>query len=152
MKVLLQRVARASVRVGGDTVASIGTGLLVLVGVEREDTEAEAEEMAARTVDLRVFSDDEGRMNRSVREVDGSVLVVSQFTLAASTRKGRRPSFHAAASPAEGERLYGVFADAVSGRGVPVARGVFGARMEVELVNDGPVTVMLEPRGAGGGR
>jgi D-tyrosyl-tRNA(Tyr) deacylase len=145
MKVLLQRVSRAAVRVEGRTVGSIGAGLLVLLGVEQDDTEEQIDEMAHKTAELRIFADDEGRMNRSVEQVGGAVLVVSQFTLAASTRKGRRPSFHLAAPPEKAERLYERYADRLADRGLEVARGVFQAMMEVELVNDGPVTILLDP-------
>ena len=145
MKVLLQRVSRAAVRVDGETVASIDAGLLVLLGVERDDRDEDADEMADKTAGLRIFSDDKGRMNRSVEQCGGSVLVVSQFTLASSTSKGRRPSFHLAAEPERAERLYLRFAERLERRGVPVAYGIFQAMMEVELVNDGPVTILLDP-------
>jgi len=145
MKVLLQRVSRASVRVDTETVASIGTGLLVLLGVERDDRPEEADEMADKTAELRIFPDDEGRMNRSVEQARGAVLVVSQFTLAASTRKGRRPSFHLAAPPEQAESLYRRYVRRLADRGLQVAEGIFQAMMEVELVNDGPVTVLLDP-------
>lgn len=145
MKVLLQRVSRAAVRVDGRTVGSIGTGLVVLLGVERGDRDEHADEMADKTAELRIFPDDEGRMNRSVEQIGGAVLVVSQFTLAASTRKGRRPSFHLAAAPDLAERLYNRYADRLVSRGLEVARGVFQAMMEVELINDGPVTILLDP-------
>jgi D-tyrosyl-tRNA(Tyr) deacylase len=144
MKALLQRVGRAAVRVEGRTVASIGTGLLVLVGVETGDAEADADRLADKTAGLRIFSDDAGRMNRSVVEIGGEVLVVSQFTLAASTERGRRPSFTRAAEPTTAARLWIRYADRLAACGLPVARGVFGAMMEVELVNDGPVTIWLD--------
>jgi D-tyrosyl-tRNA(Tyr) deacylase len=145
LKVLIQRVSRAAVRVEGDTVASIGAGLLVLLGVEREDRAEDADEMADKTAELRIFADEEGRMNRSVEQVGGAVLVVSQFTLAASTRKGRRPSFHLAAPPDQAESLYRHYVQRLAGRGLEVGEGVFQAMMEVELVNDGPVTILLDP-------
>lgn len=144
MRLLLQRVSRAEVRVSGRSVGVIGPGLAVLVGVGREDDAARAEAMAMRCVDLRIFRDDEGRTNRSLIEVGGELLAVSQFTLLADTRKGRRPSFLDAAPPALGEELYDVFARAVEERGVRVAMGVFGAEMELELVNDGPMTIWLD--------
>jgi D-tyrosyl-tRNA(Tyr) deacylase len=147
MRVLLQRVSRASVRVEERTVGEIGQGLLVLLGVERTDTDDLARQMAGKTAELRIFADDDGKMNRSVEEVGGSILVVSQFTLASATRKGRRPSFHLAAPPDEAERLYHVYSDSLKSRGVKVAEGVFQAMMEVELVNDGPVTILLDPPG-----
>jgi D-tyrosyl-tRNA(Tyr) deacylase len=144
VRLLLQRVSRASVRIDGATVGETGPGLLALVGVGHDDTEELAVSLARRTVELRIFEDDEGRTNRSLVDVGGSVLAVSQFTLYADTRKGRRPSFLDAAPPDLGERLYAVYADAIAALGVPVARGVFGAHMEVELVNDGPFTIWLD--------
>jgi len=145
LKVLIQRVSRAAVRVDGETVASIGSGLLVLLGVERDDRTEDADEMADKTAELRIFADDEGRMNHSVEQAGGAVLVVSQFTLAASTRKGRRPSFHPAAPPEKAESLYRRYAERLASRGLEVGEGVFQAMMEVELVNDGPVTILLDP-------
>lgn len=150
MKVLLQRVSRAEVRVEGRQVAAIGRGLLVFVAVERGDTEETADALAEKTADLRIFPDDSRPMNRSALEEGLEVLVVSQFTLAASTRKGRRPSFSAAAPPEEAEALYRRFADRIEARGLRVSSGVFRANMEVELVNDGPVTVLLDPPGPEG--
>lgn len=145
MKTLLQRVSRAQVRVDGVAVGSIGHGLLVLLGVERGDSEADADRQADKTAELRIFPDDAAKMNRSVEEAGGAVLVVSQFTLAASTRRGRRPSFDAAAPPEQARALYKRFAQRLRARGIPVATGVFQATMEVELVNDGPVTILLDP-------
>jgi D-tyrosyl-tRNA(Tyr) deacylase len=132
------------VRIEGATVGDIGRGLLVLVGVGHEDTPEKASTLARRTVEMRIFEDEEGRTNRSLLEVGGSLLAVSQFTLYADTRKGRRPSFLDAAPPELGERLYSAYADAVAALGIPVARGVFGADMAVELVNDGPFTIWLD--------
>jgi D-tyrosyl-tRNA(Tyr) deacylase len=146
VKVLVQRVSRAAVRVGGATVGSIGRGLLVFLGVEKDDTDDDADGYAAKTAELRIFPDELGRMNRSVEELPGAVLVVSQFTLASSTRRGRRPSFESAALPEHAERLYLRFAAALAARGLVVATGTFRALMEVELVNDGPVTILLDPR------
>jgi len=146
MKVLLQRVVRAEVRVDGAPVGAIGHGLLVFLGVETGDTAEDAAWYADKTADLRIFADDEGRMNRSVGEAGGSVLVVSQFTLAARTRRGRRPSFDEAALPEEAEARYRDFVDALGRRGLKTATGRFRAMMEVELVNDGPVTILLDPR------
>jgi D-tyrosyl-tRNA(Tyr) deacylase len=143
VKVLLQRVSRAEVRVEGRCVGAIGRGLLVLLGVERGDPAEEAVRLADRTAELRVFPDEADRMNRSVEEVGGACLVVSQFTLAGSTRRGRRPSFDAAAPPEEAEALYGHFVARLRERGLPVETGRFRAMMEVELVNDGPVTLLL---------
>jgi D-tyrosyl-tRNA(Tyr) deacylase len=144
VRLLLQRVRRASVRIDDAVVGEIGPGLMVLVGVGHDDTEEVATTLARRTVELRIFEDDEGRTNRSLVDVGGSVLAVSQFTLYADTRKGRRPSFLDAAPPELGERLYTTYADAIAALGVPVARGVFGADMAVELINDGPFTVWLD--------
>ena len=143
MRVLVQRVAEASVSVEGQPLGAIGPGLLVLVCAMQGDGEAESARLAGKVVALRIFRDEAGRMNRSVRDVGGAVLVVSQFTLAAETR-GNRPGFSAAAAPAEGERLYGHFIAEIAGQGVPVATGAFGAAMQVALVNDGPVTIWLD--------
>jgi D-tyrosyl-tRNA(Tyr) deacylase len=145
LKVLLQRVSRAEVRVEDESVGRIGHGLVAFVGVERGDDEYAADYLADKTADLRVFADDRGRMNRSVEQVGGAVLVVSQFTLAASTRRGRRPSYSGAAAPVLAQALYERFMARLRGRGVPVASGVFQAMMHVELVNDGPVTLLLDP-------
>jgi len=145
VKVLLQRVTRAAVRVDGETVGSIGPGLLVLLGVEQGDDKADAEYLADKAAELRIFPDDEGKMNRSVEDAGGELLVVSQFTLAASTRRGRRPSYSRAAPPELAVPLYEKFTAHLRGRGLRVAEGVFQAMMEVELVNDGPVTVLLDP-------
>jgi D-aminoacyl-tRNA deacylase len=144
MRLLLQRVTRAEVRVEGRVVGAIGPGLLVLVGVGREDDAALARRMADRCVDLRIFRDAAGKTNRSLIETGGEVLAVSQFTLLADTRKGRRPSFLDAAPPELGEALYDTYVQALEARAVRVARGVFGAEMEVELVNDGPLTIWLD--------
>ncbi|CAN5775570.1 D-aminoacyl-tRNA deacylase [soil metagenome] len=144
MRLLLQRVSRAEVRIGARTVGAIGPGLVVLVGVGPDDSEALAAGLADKAVDLRIFRDEAGLTNRSLLDVGGEVLAVSQFTLFGDTRRGRRPSFIGAAPPALGEELYEVFAAAVEARGVTVARGVFGAEMEVELVNDGPMTIWLD--------
>lgn len=146
MKTLVQRVSRAEVRVEGRIRGRIGAGLLVLLGVEQGDTAEDADYMAAKTASLRIFPDGSGNMNRSVLDAGGSALVISQFTLAADTRRGRRPSFTRAAPPDRAEGLYRRYADALTGQGVPVETGVFQAMMEVELVNDGPVTVLLDPR------
>jgi len=148
MRVLLQRVSRASVRVDGATVGSIARGLVVFLGVEEGDDDGDAVWNAAKTAQLRIFPDAEGRMNLSVLDLGGAVLVVSQFTLAASTRRGRRPSFESAAKPELAQRLYERFVAALREWGLVVATGTFRAMMEVELVNDGPVTVLLDPREA----
>ena len=146
MKTLLQRVSRASVRVNGKVVGRIGPGLLVLLGVEQGDGPEDADYMAAKTAGLRIFRDRSGNMNRSLLETGGSALVISQFTLAADTRRGRRPSFSAAAPPDLAEPLYLRYVESIKAEGVPVETGVFQAMMDVELLNDGPVTVLLDPR------
>jgi len=148
MRVLLQRVSRASVRVDGATVGSIARGLVVFLGVEEGDGVEDAVWNAAKTAQLRIFPDVTGRMNLGVLDIQGAVLVVSQFTLAASTRRGRRPSFESAAEPELAKRLYDRFVAALREHGLVVATGTFRAMMEVELVNDGPVTVLLDPREA----
>jgi D-aminoacyl-tRNA deacylase len=144
VRVLLQRVTRAEVTVGGGVVGSIGAGLLALVGVGPQDRTEVAGALAAKSCDLRIFRDHEGRTNRSLIDVGGAMLVVSQFTLYGDTRKGRRPSFIGAATPDLAAELVEVFARAVEARGVAVARGRFGAEMAVELVNDGPMTIWLD--------
>ncbi len=144
MRALLQRTTRAYVRVDGETVGSIGLGLVVFVGVAPTDDVATVDALARRITELRIFRDTEGRTNRSLMEVDGSALVVSQFTLFADTRRGRRPGFTAAASTDHAERLYLRLADALRALDVQVAQGRFGAEMQVELVNDGPFTIWLD--------
>ena len=131
----------------GAAVGRIGAGIVALVGVGPADTPDVAGAMAAKVVDLRIFRDDDGKTNRALLEIGGEMLAISQFTLFADTRKGRRPSFLGAAPPELAERLYAVFADGVTSRGVRVARGVFGAEMQVELVNDGPMTIWLDSDG-----
>ena len=143
MKVLLQRVSQASVSVDSQVTGQIGRGLLALIGAAHGDDEAAADWLAEKTLGLRIFYDTEGKMNLSVKDVQGSILLVSQFPLLADTRKGKRPSFTGAASPAEAERLYQYFGRYLENH-VPVAYGVFGAHMAVTLTNDGPVTIMLE--------
>jgi D-tyrosyl-tRNA(Tyr) deacylase len=145
LKVLLQRVSRAEVRVDGEVVGEIGRGLLILLGVERGDDDRTADYMADKSAELRIFPNVEGKMNLSVEDIGGAVLVVSQFTLAASTRRGRRPSYSRAAEPETATMLYERFMERLRSRGVPVAAGVFQAMMDVELVNDGPVTILLDP-------
>lgn len=140
---LLQRVTHAQVRVGGASVGAIGPGLLVLVGVERGDGEAQAARLLERLLGYRVFPDADGRMNRSLRDTGGGLLLVPQFTLAADTQKGTRPSFTPAAAPGEGERLFRHFVALAEAAHAPVATGRFGADMQVGLVNDGPVTFWL---------
>jgi D-aminoacyl-tRNA deacylase len=144
MRAVCQRVSHAEVRVGSCSTGRIGPGLVVLIGVARGDTAEAADRLAAKVAKLRVFADDTGKFDRSVLDIGGAALVVSQFTLIADTRKGNRPSFADAAPPDEAEALYERFCTALSSLGVAVERGVFGAMMEVELVNDGPVTIVLE--------
>lgn len=143
MRALIQRASEARVRIGGETVGEIGPGLVVLVCAMRDDTEAESTWLARKVAKLRIFRDENDRMNRSVGDVGGSALIVSQFTLAAETR-GNRPGFSTAAAPEDGERLYEHFMARVAEQGVPVACGRFGADMEVSLVNDGPVTIWID--------
>ncbi len=144
MRTVLQRVTRASVTIDGETVGRIGTGLVVLLGVAQGDGPEEARRLAAKVSDLRIFADEENRFNRSLLETSGQALVVSQFTLLADVRKGRRPSFTTAATPDEASQLVDAFAEALRELGVPVATGRFGAHMLVELENDGPVTLVLD--------
>ncbi len=143
MKAVVQRVSRASVRVGEELAGEIGAGLCVLLGVAREDVPAEALRLAGKVARLRIFEDDEGRFDRSLLDTGGEALVVSQFTLLADTAKGNRPSFAEAAAAEEAEPLYEAFCEELRALGVTVATGVFGARMEVDLINDGPVTIVL---------
>jgi D-tyrosyl-tRNA(Tyr) deacylase len=150
MKAVIQRVGSASVKVDGKAVSSIGRGLAVLLGVADGDGESEALELSKKCVELRVFEDQAGKMNLSLLDVSGEMLVVSQFTLCADTRRGRRPSFTGAAAPEDARKLYEVFMAAVRSRGVTVRGGVFGAKMDVEIVNRGPVTLVLETQGHGG--
>ena len=143
---LLQRVSRARVSVDGETSGEIGRGLLVLAAVEREDGAAQARRLAERIVGYRVFPDAHGRMNLSLKDVGGELLLVSQFTLAADTRKGTRPGFSKAAAPDVGRRLFDRLVAESRALGVPVATGVYGADMDVELINSGPVTILLQAR------
>jgi D-tyrosyl-tRNA(Tyr) deacylase len=144
MRVLVQRVSRASVSVDGEVVGAVGRGFLALVGVAHGDGREAAARLAAKTARLRVFNDDAGLMNLALADVGGGVLAVSQFTLYADARRGNRPSFVAAAAPAVGEAVYTAYVEALRAEGVPVQTGVFGAHMQVELLNDGPVTILLE--------
>jgi D-tyrosyl-tRNA(Tyr) deacylase len=144
MRILVQRVARASVTIGGERVAEIGRGYLALVGVTHDDSLATAAALAAKTAKLRVFADDAGLMNLALADVGGEVLAVSQFTLYADARRGNRPSFTDAARPEHGEAVYEAFVAALRAESVPVQTGIFGAHMHVELLNDGPVTILLE--------
>jgi D-tyrosyl-tRNA(Tyr) deacylase len=144
MIALLQRVSEAAVHVNGQQVGAIGTGILALVAVERNDSEAEADRLLERLLAYRIFPDREGRMNLDLRQAGGGLLLVPQFTLAANTRKGNRPSFTSAAAPAEGERLFEYFAQRAQDEFKTVSTGRFGADMQVSLVNDGPVTFWLQ--------
>ncbi|MCB4455221.1 D-aminoacyl-tRNA deacylase [Leisingera sp. McT4-56] len=144
MRALIQRVSEASVTVDGEVIGGIGPGLLVLVCAMAGDSEAQADQLAAKISKMRIFKDEGGKMNRSVLDTGGSVLVVSQFTLAADTRRGNRPGFSTAAAPAEGERLYEYFAAQLAALGLKTAKGRFGADMKVRLLNDGPVTIWMD--------
>ncbi len=144
MKAVVQRVAQASVDVGGARVSSIGRGLLILLGVRKGDALADVEWMADKVVNLRIFDDEQGVMNLSALDVRGELLAVSQFTLLADSRKGRRPSYIEAAAPDEAKALYEAFCDRLATSGLKVERGVFQAMMAVGLVNDGPVTILLD--------
>ncbi|MFZ7091614.1 D-aminoacyl-tRNA deacylase [Primorskyibacter sp. 2E233] len=144
MRALIQRVTQARVEIEGATVGEIGPGVLILICAMQGDTEAQADKLAAKITKLRIFKDDEGRMNRSVADIGGAALVVSQFTLAADTSRGNRPGFSSAAAPELGESLYEYFAAQMQAQGIPVATGRFGADMAVSLTNDGPVTIWLD--------
>ena len=144
MRALVQRVSEASVTVEGRVTGAIGPGLLILVCAMQGDTLAAPETLAARIAKLRIFRDEAGKMNRSLLDTGGAALVVSQFTLAADTSRGNRPGFSAAADPETGERLYEAFIAAMAAQGVPVERGAFGADMQVRLLNDGPVTIIMD--------
>jgi D-tyrosyl-tRNA(Tyr) deacylase len=144
MRVVLQRVSRATVAVDGEIVASIGAGLLLLVGAEQGDDTAESQRLATKCAEMRIFRDDEGKFNRSLLEAEGEALVVSQFTLLADVRKGRRPSFTRAAAPEIAEPLVEAFAKSLHDLGVPTKTGRFGAHMDVDLLNDGPVTIVID--------
>jgi D-tyrosyl-tRNA(Tyr) deacylase len=146
VRVVVQRVSGASVTVAGDTVGAIGPGLVLLVGVGEGDAASDARTLAGKIAGLRIFPDDAGRMNRSVLDHGGAALVISQFTLFGDVRRGRRPSFTAAAPPEVAEPLVDEFAALLAAEGIEVATGVFGAKMDVHLVNDGPVTILIETR------
>ena len=146
VRAVVQRVAEASVRVAGEAVGSIGPGLVVLLGVAAGDADTDADYLADKVLNLRVFPDEAGQMNRSVLDVSGGLLVVSQFTRLGDTRRGRRPSYIEAAPPEEADRLYQHFVSRLRPSGLPVATGVFRAMMDVALVNQGPVTILLDSR------
>ena len=144
MRALLQRISHASVTVEGEKIGQSGPGLLILICAMQGDSEAQADHLAAKISKLRIFKDEAGKMNKSVKDIGGSALVVSQFTLAADTSRGNRPGFSTAASPEDGKALYEYFAAKLASEGVPVETGEFGADMKVELLNDGPVTIWME--------
>lgn len=144
MKALIQRVACASVNVGGNKVSAIGRGMLVLLAVEKGDSEAATKRMVERVLSYRVFDDPDGKMNLDLLQTNGELLVVSQFTLAADTGKGRRPSFSSAAEPGDAEQLYELFLSEAGAKVKSLSRGIFGADMQISLVNDGPVTFLIE--------
>jgi D-aminoacyl-tRNA deacylase len=144
VRAVVQRASEASVSVGGEMVGSIGHGVVVLLGVASEDAATDAERLAGKVARLRIFENDDGRFDHALVDVGGAALVISQFTLIADTRKGNRPSFTGAARPEEAEPLYECFCAALRREGIQVVQGVFGARMEVALVNDGPVTIVLD--------
>jgi len=144
MRAVVQRVKRAEVRVGGEVVGRIGAGFVILLGVGKDDTQADGEALAEKIANLRVFDDAEGKMNRSLIEADGQALCVSQFTLYGDCRKGRRPSYDRAAPPDQALPLYESFVQSLRARGIPTETGRFRAMMDVELVNDGPVTLLLD--------
>jgi D-tyrosyl-tRNA(Tyr) deacylase len=146
MRVVLQRVRSARVDIDGETVGKIDNGLLLLVGIAENDDESDVEFVAQKCANLRIFNDDDGKMNRSLLDVGGAVLSVSQFTLLGDTRKGRRPSFINAAHPEKGEPLWEYFNQCLRGEGIPVQTGRFGAMMDVHLLNDGPVTLVVESK------
>ena len=144
MRALIQRVRHANVVVDGETIGEIGQGLLILICAMQGDGEAEADKLAGRIAKLRIFKDEAGKMNRSVTDIGGACLVVSQFTLSADTSRGNRPGFSSAAAPDEGNRLYQYFSGALRGLGLPVENGEFAADMAVSLLNDGPVTIWMD--------
>ena len=147
MRIVIQRVSRASVKVADETVGKIDNGLLVFLGISHDDQEEDVHWLAKKLMNLRIFNDDEGKMNLSLNDVDGEVLMVSQFTLYASTKKGNRPSFVKSANPNLGKRLYDYFIDYLNKEyKISVATGVFGAMMEIELLNDGPVTIIMDSK------
>jgi len=151
MKVVVQRVKEARVKVGGEDVSSIGKGLLLLAGFGKTDTDKDVQRLASKICKLRIFNDDDGKMNRDISETGGEILSVSQFTLLGDTAKGNRPGFDGAAGPEAASKLWERFNEEIENNDIPVKKGRFGAVMDVELVNDGPVTFVLESRGTQGG-
>lgn len=146
MKIVLQRVKKASVKVRGKVVGKINKGVCLLIGIEKKDSEKDVQYLAKKIMELRIFPDKEGKMNLALSEIKGEVLAVSQFTLAASIRKGRRPSFDKAEKPPRAASLFNYFVRLIKEKGIKVETGIFGALMEVNLINDGPVTFILEPK------
>lgn len=144
MKIVLQRVKKAKVTVDGTIAGAINRGILILLGVQKDDSEEQADFLVGKCIELRIFPDEDYKMNRSLKDVGGEALVVSQFTLYGDCKKGRRPSYTNAAPPEKGERLYEYFVEKMKEQGVRVETGVFGAMMDVDLINDGPVTIILE--------
>lgn len=144
MRALIQRVSEAAVRVDGEVVGEINQGLLILICAMKGDTQADADRLSAKISKMRIFTDENGKMNKSVLDIGGSALVVSQFTLAADTKSGNRPGFSTACGAEEGSEFYEYFAKAVAETGIPVQKGIFGADMKVSLINDGPVTIWLD--------
>ncbi|WP_425073645.1 D-aminoacyl-tRNA deacylase [Sagittula sp. S175] len=144
MRALVQRVTRAQVDINNTTLGEIGQGVLILICAMQGDTEAQADKLAAKIAKLRIFKDEDGKMNRSLQDIEGAALIVSQFTLSADTSRGNRPGFSTAAPPAEGERLYEYFTARLQAQGIAVATGRFGADMAVSLTNDGPVTIWMD--------
>ena len=146
MKAIIQRVTQAQVEVNQQTIGKINQGILVLLGVEQQDTRADAEQLAQRIINYRIFNDDNGKMNLNLEQIQGELLVISQFTLAADTSRGRRPSFSAAATPEQAKQLYLHFVDYCKKQNITTATGEFAADMQVNLINDGPVTFALETK------
>lgn len=146
MKAIIQRVSRASVEVDGKIIGEIGPGLVILLGVAEDDEESDADYLAEKIVNLRIFNDDEDKMNLSLSDIQGEILAISQFTLYANTRKGRRPSFIGAALPEKAEPLYDYFIKKIEETGIGAAKGIFGAMMTVKIFNEGPVTIIMESK------
>lgn len=146
MRALIQRVSQGSVTVNGSKIAEIGQGYVILLGIFKDDTEADVDKLVPKVVHLRIMGDEEDKMNKSILDTNGEIIVVSQFTLCADTRKGRRPSFIPAMNPKQAEKLYELFVQNLSDHGVNVQTGQFGSMMQVEIINDGPTTLLLESK------